>query len=277
MILPSRANDGSDLLGGAGDDPPRLAAGRDRPSRCRSCRRRAGSRRRRSGARRRARRASRRPDRRASAAAGRRRRAGRRRGSSERLPRLLADEGDAAPVGRPVGLGVGRRCRRDRAVADVEVAVARGDDELREPACGDASPSHDKAGKQRQRRERRCDQEKPSSARHALRMLPDRSGRQAGSLAERLPRPPRASRPARRRRPRRRRAAATPSSERVGEDRRRARRRAPPAPPDRAGARRAPDGRSARRAGRRTSARARRRSATGRRRSRRSGSRRGRR
>ena len=60
-------------------------------------------------------------------------------------------------------------------------------------------------------------------------MLPDRSGRQAGSARRTPPRPRRASPPGRRRRPRRRRAAATPraAGRRTPS---RARRRAPPAP-----------------------------------------------
>ena len=156
---------GSDLLGGAGDDPPRLAARRvDRPD----VEAAAGERARgvgeqepvaAPGGHRDDLVATRQPLQ-AAAVAADDVEAGR------ALAAVLADEGDPAPVGRPVRLGVGP-VRRDRALADVEVAVARGDDELREAAGGCRVSVPGQAGKQRQRRERHCDQEKPSSARHA--------------------------------------------------------------------------------------------------------------
>ena len=79
---------------------------------------------------------------------------------------VLPDESDSAPVGRPVRFGVGP-VSRNRAVTDIEIAVARGDDELRQSPRGLRVPVPGDAGKQRQRRQGRCDQEKPSSARHA--------------------------------------------------------------------------------------------------------------
>ena len=136
------------------------------------------------------------------------------------LAAVLADEGDPAAVGRPVRLGVGPRRRGDRALADIEVAVARGDDGCGRPRRRFRVPVPGGGGEQRQWRERRCDQEKSELRPPCRRMLPDRSGRQAGSGRRTPRRPRRAWRPGPRRHPRRRRAATTRRACRVGEARR---------------------------------------------------------
>ena len=127
------------------------------------------------------------------------------------LAGVLADEGDPAPVGRPVRLAVGP-ARRDRAVADVEIAVARGDDELRQSARG--------FGVRRPRPDRQAAAAAPAPLRSgeaelcpAMPPYAARRERTAGRFPLRTPpRPPRAWRQARRTRPRRRTACSQSSS-----------------------------------------------------------------
>ena len=120
---PARPREGGrDLLGRALEDPAwRAGVRRDRPDVEAAARERA------CGVREHAAvaapgRQSRRPARRGSAAAAHRRRAGSRTGSTSAC-RVLADEGDPAPVRRPVGIAVAAAARH-LPVADVEIAVA---------------------------------------------------------------------------------------------------------------------------------------------------------
>ena len=90
------------------------------------------------------------------------------------LARVLADEGDPAPVRRPVGIAVAAAARH-LPVADVEIAVTDGDDGMGEASRGLGVGVPGDCRKQGQRRQRDRGQEESSSARHAAVCCPTRA------------------------------------------------------------------------------------------------------